>query len=72
MKAQRKGNKMKYQDSALYVLHQQNIKQRDYFQKKLSNMDTDDYYTVDKIQEMIDHYQRSVDHDNDWILRNVG
>ncbi len=74
MKAQRKGNKMKlkYQDSALYVLHQQNIKQRDYFQKKLSNMDTDDYYTVEKIQEMIDHYQTSINHDNDWIRRNIG
>ena len=64
--------KLKYQDSALYVLHQQNIKQRDYFQKKLSNMDTDDYYTVEKIQEMIDHYQTSINHDNDWIRRNIG
>ena len=72
MKAQRKGNKMKYQDSALYAIHQQNISQRDYFQKKLSNMDTDDYYTVEKIQEMIDWYQSSIDHDNDWIRRNVG
>ena len=41
---------MKYQDSALYVIHQENIKHRDYFQKKLSNMDTDDYYTVEKIK----------------------
>ena len=72
MKAQRKENKMKYQDSALYAIHQQNIKQRDYFQKKLSNMDTDDYYTVEKIQEMIDWYQSSINHDNDWIRRNVG
>ena len=71
MKAQRKGNKMKYQDSALYVLHQQNIKQRDYFQKKLSNMDTDEYYTVEKIKEMIDHYQTSIDYDNEWIIKNV-
>ena len=63
---------MKYQDSALYAIHQQNISQRDYFQKKLSNMDTDDYYTVEKIQEMIDWYQSSIDHDNDWIRRNVG
>ena len=62
---------MKYQDSALYVLHQQNISQRDYFQKRLSNMETDEYYTVEKLQEMIDHYQRSVDHDNDWIRKNV-
>ncbi len=73
MKAQRKGNKMKlkYQDSALYVLHQQNISQRDYFQKRLSNMETDEYYTVEKLQEMIDHYQTSIDYDNDWIRRNV-
>ena len=62
---------MKYQDSALYVLHQQNISQRDYFQKRLSNMETDEYYTVEKLQEMIDHYQRSVDHDNEWIIKNV-
>ena len=62
---------MKYQDSALYVLHQQNISQRDYFQKRLSNMETDSYYTVEKLQEMIDHYQRSVDHDNEWIIKNV-
>ena len=58
---------MKYQDSALYVIHQENIKHRDYFQKKLSNMDTDDYYTVEKIKEMIDHYQTSIDYDNEWI-----
>ncbi len=63
---------MKYQDSALYVQHQQNISQRDYFQKKLSNMDTDDYYTVEKIQEMIDHYQTSINYDNEWIRRNIG
>jgi uncharacterized protein YllA (UPF0747 family) len=62
---------MKYQESALYVLHQQNLSQRDYFQKRLSNMQTDDYYTVEKLQEMIDHYQRSVDHDNEWIKKNV-
>ena len=62
---------MKYQDSALYVIHQQNISQRDYFQKRLSNMETDEYYTVEKLQEMIDHYQRSVDHDNEWIIKNV-
>ena len=62
---------MKYQDSALYVLHQQNISQRDYFQKRLSNMETDGYYTVEKLQEMIDHYQRSVDHDNEWIKKNI-
>ena len=62
---------MKYQDSALYVLHQQNISQRDYFQKRLSNMETDSYYTVEKLQEMIDHYQRSVDHDNEWIKKNL-
>ena len=62
---------MKYQDSALYAIHQQNISQRDYFQKKLSNMDTDDYYTVEKIQEMIDWYQSSIDHDNEWIKKNV-
>ena len=62
---------MKYQDSALYVLHQQNIKHRDYFQAKLDRNETDDYYTVERIQEMIDHYQRSVDHDNEWIKKNV-
>ena len=62
---------MKYQDSALYVLHQQNISQRDYFQKRLSNMETDDYYTVEKLQEMIDHYQTSIDYDNEWIKKNV-
>ena len=71
MKAQRKGNKMKYQDSALYVLHQQNISQRDYFQKRLSNMETDEYYTVEKLQEMIDWYQTSIDYDNEWIRKNV-
>ena len=62
---------MKYQESALYVLHQQNISQRDYFQKRLSNMETDDYYTVEKLQEMIDWYQSSIDHDNAWIKKNV-
>lgn len=66
-----KENKMKYQDSALYVLHQQNISQRDYFQKRLSNMETDDYYTVEKLQEMIDWYQSSIDYDNEWIRKNV-
>tara|TARA_R100000084_G_C4577562_1_gene112237 strand:+ start:307 stop:546 length:240 start_codon:yes stop_codon:yes gene_type:complete len=71
MKAQRKGNKMKYQDSALYVLHQQNISQRDYFQKRLSNMETDEYYTVEKLQEMIDWYQTSINYDNEWIIKNV-
>ena len=64
-------NKMKYQDSALYVIHQENIKHRDYFQKKLSNMETDDYYTVQKIKEMIDHYQTSINYDNEWIIKNV-
>ena len=54
---------MKYQESALYVLHQQNISQRDYFQKRLSNMETDDYYTVEKLQEMIDWYQTSINYD---------
>ena len=53
-------NKMKYQDSALYVLHQQNISQRDLLPEALSNMDTDDYYTVEKMEEMIDHYQTSI------------
>ena len=62
---------MKYQDSALYVLHQQNISQRDYFQNRLSNMETDDYYTVEKLQEMIDWYQSSIDYDNEWIKKNV-
>ena len=62
---------MKYQDSALYVIHQQNISQRDYFQKRLSNMETDDYYTVEKIKEMIDHYQTSINYDNEWIIKNV-
>ena len=66
-----KGNKMKYQESALYAIHQQNISQRDYFQKKLSNMDTDEYYTVEKIKEMIDHYQTSINYDNEWIIKNV-
>ena len=71
MKAQRKGNKMKYQESALYAIHQQNISQRDYFQKKLSNMETDEYYTVEKIKEMIDYYQTSINYDNEWIIKNV-
>tara|TARA_X000001388_G_C2169719_1_gene99320 strand:- start:193 stop:384 length:192 start_codon:yes stop_codon:yes gene_type:complete len=62
---------MKYQDSALYVIHQENIKHRDYFQKKLNNMETDDYYTVEKIKEMIDHYQTSINYDNEWIIKNV-
>ena len=62
---------MKYQESALYALHQQNISQRDYFQKRLSNMETDDYYTVEKLQEMIDWYQSSIDYDNEWIKKNV-
>ena len=62
---------MKYQDSALYVLHQQNISQLDYFQNRLSNMETDDYYTVEKLQEMIDWYQSSIDYDNEWIKKNV-
>ena len=62
---------MKYQDSALYAIHQQNISQRDYFQKRLSNMETDDYYTVEKLQEMIDWYQTSIDYDNEWIRKNV-
>ena len=62
---------MKYQDSALYVLHQQNISQRDYFQNRLSNMETDDYYTVEKLQEMIDWYQSSIDYDNECIKKNV-
>ncbi len=62
---------MKYQESALYALHQQNISQRDYFQKRLSNMETDDYYTVEKLQEMIDWYQTSIDYDNEWIRKNV-
>ena len=62
---------MKYQESALYALHQQNISQRDYFQKRLSNMETDDYYTVEKLQEMIDWYQSSIDYDNAWIRKNV-
>ena len=64
-------NKMKYQESALYVLHQQNISQRDHFQKKLSNMDTDEFFTVEKIKEMIDHYQTSINYDNEWIMKNV-
>ena len=63
--------KLKYQDSALYAIHQENIKIRDYFQAKLSNMETDEYYTVEKIQEMIDHYQTSIDYDNAWIRKNV-
>lgn len=71
IRIKRKGKKMKYQDSALYVLHQQNISQRDYFQKRLSNMETDEYYTVEKLQEMIDHYQTSIDYDNEWIKKNV-
>jgi uncharacterized protein YllA (UPF0747 family) len=62
---------MKYQDSALYAIHQQNISQRDYFQKRLSNMETDEYYTVEKLQEMIDHYQTSINYDNEWIIKNV-
>ena len=62
---------MKYQESALYALHQQNISQRDYFQKRLSNMETDDYYTVEKLQEMIDWYQTSINYDNEWIRKNV-
>ena len=62
---------MKYQESALYALHQQNISQRDYFQKRLSNMETDDYYTVEKLQEMIDWYQTSINYDNEWIIKNV-
>jgi len=62
---------MKYQDSALYAIHQQNISQRDYFQKRLSNMETDEYYTVEKLQEMIDWYQTSIDYDNEWIRKNV-
>ena len=62
---------MKYQESALYALHQQNISQRDYFQKRLSNMETDDYYTVEKLQEMIDWYQTSINYDNEWIKKNV-
>ena len=62
---------MKYQESALYAIHQQNISQRDYFQKRLSNMETDDYYTVEKLQEMIDWYQSSIDYDNEWIRKNV-
>ena len=66
-----KEKKMKYQESALYVLHQQNISQRDYFQKRLSNMETDEYYTVEKLQEMIDHYQTSINYDNEWIAKNV-
>ena len=40
--------KLKYQESALYVLHQQNISQRDYFQKRLSNMETDESITPSK------------------------
>ncbi len=62
---------MKYQDSALYVIHQENIKHRDYFQKKLSNMETDEYYTVERIQELIDWYQSSIDYDNEWIKKNA-
>tara|TARA_Y100001936_G_scaffold47577_1_gene46280 strand:+ start:936 stop:1127 length:192 start_codon:yes stop_codon:yes gene_type:complete len=62
---------MKYQESALYAIHQQNISQRDYFQKKLSNMETDEYYTVEKIKEMIDYYQTSINYDNEWIIKNV-
>ena len=62
---------MKYQDSALYLIHQENIKCRDYFQKKLSNMETDEYYTVEKIKEMIDYYQTSINYDNEWIIKNV-
>ncbi len=62
---------MKYQESALYAIHQQNISQRDYFQKRLSNMETDEYYTVEKLQEMIDWYQTSIDYDNEWIRKNV-
>ena len=62
---------MKYQESALYAIHQQNISQRDYFQKKLSNMETDEYYTVEKIKEMIDSYQTSINYDNEWIIKNV-
>ncbi len=62
---------MKYQDSALYAIHQENIKIRDYFQKKLSNMETDEYYTVERIQELIDWYQSSIDYDNEWIKKNA-
>lgn len=62
---------MKYQESALYVLHQQNISQRDHFQKKLNNMETDEYFTVERIKEMIDYYQTSINYDNEWIMKNV-
>ena len=62
---------MKYEDSALYAIHQENIKQRDYFQARLDRNETDDYYTVEKLQEVIDWYQRSIDYDNEWIKKNI-
>ena len=62
---------MKYQESALYVLHQQNISQRDHFQKRLSNMETDEYFTVERLKETIDYYQTSINYDNEWIMKNV-
>tara|TARA_A100001201_G_scaffold89495_1_gene78425 strand:- start:9 stop:227 length:219 start_codon:yes stop_codon:yes gene_type:complete len=71
MRVKRKGKKMKYQDSALYAIHQENIKIRDYFQAKLDRNETDEYYTIERIQELIDWYQSSIDYDNEWIKKNI-